>query len=174
MDIFLIILAALAVAHFVYDGIVRPTLMLNVRHELFSLRDQLRDPEVARAASCPPAAFEVVHSGINNLIGRLDLLTLSLPLQVKAALDADPAIRERAEARAQTVDQSECQPLKAIRDKAISRIEGAVLINAGGWFLYFVPLLALWFLLKQLAAPVRVWLTLQDKDAKRVIRQRFA
>jgi len=49
MEIAIIVLAGLAVYHFVYEGILAPSFRLKLRFELFELRDELRKLKISHA-----------------------------------------------------------------------------------------------------------------------------
>lgn len=172
MDIFLIVLVVLAVVHFIYDSIIRPSLLVGLRHDLFILRDALRDTKVVKSEGCTPAAFDIVHAGINNLIGRLESLTVSLPVRVQSVLKADPSLKESVRARQQVVEASSCEDLLKIHRLAVQKVELAMMVNIGALFLYLVPVAVVAFAWAAITKFAKLLLTIPTSDANRLIAVR--
>lgn len=138
MDIAIIILAVLAFGHFIYEGIIAPSLRMKLRNDMFELRDELRHLHTNNDR-CTREAFDIAHAGINQYINRLHGVTIGLMLEFREAY-RDTNFREEVERRKKTLDACESPELKSICSRANSKIESAFLINTGMLFLYVVPL----------------------------------
>ena len=89
--ILLISLAVLAILHFIYEAIILPTIRWNLRNELFSLRDKLRNV-VINKEQYDPATFELAHSGINHFINRLHHLDLGFQFKIFQVIKRKPRV----------------------------------------------------------------------------------
>lgn len=138
MDIAIIVIGALAFAHFIYEGIVAPSLRMKLRNQMFELRDELRHLH-ATDDRCTREAFDIAHSGINQYINRLHIVTLSLMSRFKAAY-RDKAFREEVERRRKALDACKSSELQSIVSRANHNIEAAFAANSGMWFVYLAPL----------------------------------
>jgi hypothetical protein len=60
------ILMILAVAHFIYNGIILPMIRFSLRVHLFKLRDQLRNLKIRYDVEISDEVFNLVQASINN------------------------------------------------------------------------------------------------------------
>lgn len=138
MDIAIIALALLAFAHFIYEGIIAPSVRMKLRNKMFGLRDDLRHLHVS-SEKCSREAFEIAHSGINQYINRLHGITIAFVSRFKTAYRNNPSLRDEVERRKRVLDACSSPELQGIITRANQNIEFALLINMGMWFLYLVP-----------------------------------
>ena len=148
----------LALWHFIYDGILSPTLRLAVRYRLFAVRDELRSlryREPALGAEC----FELFHDYINTAIELVPALSISLISEAERALRDDPQLRHRIEERVRVMDSCSVPGAQEIRHKAFLLARQALIINAGSWLIWLVPIALILHLIrsipKLLAVPAR-------------------
>lgn len=137
MDIAILIFATLAFAHFIYEGIIAPSIRMKLRNRMFELRDEVRALH-AEDRRCSKEAFEIAHGGINQYINRLHAVTISLMGKFREAYK-DPAFRKEVERRKAALDACDCKELQSIVTRANRTIESALMTNTGMWFVYLVP-----------------------------------
>jgi hypothetical protein len=152
MDIAIIILAALAFAHFIYEGIIAPSLRMKLRNRMFDLRDKLRHLHINNDR-CSRDAFDVAHTGINQYINRLHGVTIGLMVDFKEAY-RDSKFREEVERRKKILDACESPELKSICSEANQNIESALMINTVMLFLYVIPLAIAAFCISTVTAKI--------------------
>jgi hypothetical protein len=136
----ILVLFVLAVAIFVYSGIIAPSLRLHLRYRLFSIRDRIRALMHAGDIEISPEQFELLHGGVNNalnIISSIDFRTLAY---MEAELKRDEALRKRIEKRMAVLDACSSVEFRQLRQEAADCVRNAFLVNVGTWFLYLVPI----------------------------------
>ncbi len=68
MNIIFYILLALAIIHFIYEGIIAPSMRLHYRYRLFTLRDELRFLKATHKDELPDEVFILLQNILNNSI----------------------------------------------------------------------------------------------------------
>jgi len=129
-----------ATYHFVYEGMLLPSIRMSLRNQLFALRDEVRTLNIDGIDRCDDEAFEIVHSGINNYLNRLHLLTIGLHMRVSRLYETDAEFKTVVESRRALMDAAHNASLKDVVDRANKILFAAFVFNAGGWFIYIVPL----------------------------------
>ena len=136
----IIVLFVLAVASFVYSGIIAPSIRLHLRYRLFSIRDRVRALMHAGDNRVSPEQFDFLHGGVNNglnIISTIDFRTL---VYMEAELKRDEALRKRVEKRMAMLDACTSDAFRELRKEAAACVRDAFLVNVGTWFLYLVPI----------------------------------
>lgn len=140
MIIIVYYLVVVAAFHFIWEGIMLPSIRLRLRYKLFAVRDRLRWLKSEQRDDCPEEVFQYLQSAINtglNLIHRTDL---SLLLSARQTFDRDQKLRDRIEKREQMLADCVCDEVREI-DRDIAAIaRDAFLANSGAWFIYLVPI----------------------------------
>lgn len=137
MDILIIVLAIIAMLHFVYEGIVAPTIRMKLNHDLFELRDDIRQYKISNE-DCDEQVFDVVHNGINQFINKLHWVTFSFMIEFsRAHKDAD--YRKEVSRRKKMVD--ECQSIEIQRacKRGNEIVEFTLAVNSLFLMLYLTP-----------------------------------
>lgn len=147
MDILILIIAACAFLHFIYEGIVAPSIRTKLRNDMFELRDELRNLHISKDDRCSREAFEIAHTGVNQYLDRLHAVTISFMRRFREAYkDAD--FRADVERRQMVLNSCESTELRKIVASANSRIELALFANSAGWLIYLVPVALLGICIK--------------------------
>lgn len=157
MKYLLLVLVCLAVWHFVYDGILLPTLRLRLRYRLFALRDRLRSLKASERAF-DDAVYTHLQGSINNGLSFLHVIDMQFVADITAAIAQDEALRKRVEDRRLAVDACPIREVKEIYHRIGSIGESAVFSNSGGWLIYLVP-----------AALVAVFFQKVKRDVEQVV-----
>lgn len=140
MEYVILILFLLAAFHFVYNGIVLPTLRFHLRNKLFAVRDEIRNLKIERRDKCDAAAFKLLHDGINNYLPRLHMLTLSFQVDFQRQYANDQSFRKRVDERRKVIENCSDHDFKQIAKEANEILEWTFVANMGGWFVYVVPI----------------------------------
>lgn len=141
LPLLIIILLAIATFHFVYEGIVAPSVRMQLRNKLFCLRDELRQLKVdGQLAKADAEAFWYVHDGISSFLNRLPYLTIGLQISVDKAYRENPALQARIEQRCRLLNSCQNKVITDVFAKTTRVVEEAFIVNSGGWFVYIVPL----------------------------------
>src|SRR5437868_5875971 len=107
----LLTLVVVALFHFVFQGILLPTLRLHRRFVLFSLRDRLRS---IRDETLSQEALRYQQDAINNAMRALANLDVFALEAVKRRLNADQALRNRVAQRIAVIESCESAEFQTI------------------------------------------------------------
>lgn len=140
MKTLLILCLCAALWHFVYEGIIAPSIRLSLRNKLFSIRDSIRQVSVDGLSDSDEKAFWFVHDGINNFINRLPYLTINGTASLALECERDQSLRKLLNEHIDAVMSSSDKRIsQAFKDTNVV-IEHAFLANMGGWFIYVLPI----------------------------------
>lgn len=148
MEYLVILLIVLAFLHFIYEGIIAPSLRLSLRNELFEIRDTLRRENERGLSPADHEAFKIVHDGVSSFLNRVPQMTIHRMVMIKNLYTQDEALRKRAEERIRKINECGNTPIKEALKDANCVLDKALLVNMGAWFLYLVPLLVLMAMLQ--------------------------
>jgi hypothetical protein len=143
MTIFLLILIALAVGHFLYEEIISPWLRTERQFKLFAIRDELRRLKLEKGDEFDTHTFHELQNSVNVMIGHLPAFTITALAEAQHSLDKHPELRKRMEERAQRLDACPFADVKRLRKRSLNVAKQTVLVNAGAWLMYILPFLAL-------------------------------
>ena len=148
--ILLISLAVLAILHFIYEAIILPTIRWNLRNELFSLRDKLRNV-VINKEQYDPATFELAHSGINHFINRLHHLDLRFQFKYSKLLKESPELSKEVESKITLMQNCKNETIKTAFFQTSKILQTAFTANIGANFFYLVPIVIFFLILKKIS-----------------------
>lgn len=155
--------------HFIYDGIILPSLRLKMRFELFAMRDELRVLSTTHEKHLDEDVFLILHDGINSTLNRLHALTLSTLARVDRAVEENDEIRERIEIRAKKVNSCYLSEIQDIDKHLGSVIERAFFLNAAGWVAYLLPIAFGMILMNKIASTVKWAMHAPESEWDRVV-----
>lgn len=139
MATFIIALAVLALVHFIYDGILLPSLRFKTRNELFSVRDSVRTHYIENKGKINPAAFNVVHDGITRTLNKLHLLSPSMLAMAEQEYKRNKKFKKTVDERSEIIDSCGDELLIGAKKQANNLLDSAFLSNIGMWVLYLIP-----------------------------------
>lgn len=168
MTILLYALIVFAAFHFIYEGIIAPSLRFNLRFKLFGLRDDLRRLKVGKGGELSDEVFNVMQGVINNTITLLHRTNLDLIVRAEIDLEEDAALRKRVQKRRELLDACPLEEVQRIRKEAGTAMYRAVLINSGGWFVYIVPVFVLIGCASRVQSFVKASLTMPEYEVDRL------
>lgn len=143
-------MACAALCHFVYESILAPSFRLELRFELFRLRDEVRLLKINNLLSkTSEPEFVDGHYGylqdsINSLICILYRYDLAAIWTITGQIHRDEALRQRVEARARLLDDCELPAVLSVRKRQLDIAAKALAVNSGPMLLLLLaPALAL-------------------------------
>lgn len=142
MEYVFLAMVVLAVLHFVYEGIIAPSLRMQCRNELFKQRDALRRIKIQRHADSRDPAFDIIHSTINGYLTCLSGVTLHFMWRLRSGVRSGK-LREETQARLKALEDCKSEQLIGVGQAMGNAIERAFLINSLAWAFYVVPVLLL-------------------------------
>lgn len=169
MKTFLLLFLVAAAWHFVYEGIIAPSIRLHLRNRLFVLRDELRQARIDGIPKEDVNAFSFVHDGINNFLNRLPSLTLERTNALSREYERNAELRHVLDAHVSAVAESRDSRIRSIFHKTNSVIEAAIITNMGGWFIYIVPVALVIAAMSKLSRFAAELIVAPTKDVERFL-----
>lgn len=154
--------------HFVYEGIVAPSLRSHVRFQLFGVRDQLRHLADYNPSELSAQVYHELESSINATVAFLPRIDLATTLKLQRALESDDALRKRLARRRKVVDDCLLAEVREVREKTVHLTTTALLINSGAWFPYLIPLAVLLATFQRMKRMIRYFTVLDERDMEQI------
>ena len=142
MTILILVLTTIAILHFIYEGIIAPSLRMHLRNKLFELRDEARAIKAEGLNPEDEEAFWYTHDGINNLLDRLSWLTLHARITTMHSFRDDPELQALVRKRKAMLDSCKDQRIRDIFNRTSVILEETFNINMGAWAIYLIPIAA--------------------------------
>jgi len=169
MSILLAVAAILSLWHFLYEGIIAPSIRLHLRNRLFVLRDELRQAKIDGISKADETAFWFVHDGINNFLNRLPSLTLGMVKTLDNEYESNESLKHLMDKHLVAIKNSSDPRIHNAFTKANSIIESAIITNMGGWFIYLIPIAIMVLTMKRLSNLTSELIVAPAKDVERLI-----
>lgn len=145
MNLFVIIFLTYCFLHFIYESTILPSIRMELRNKLFSLRDELRDLKIeGKMDGATQSDFDILHGGINHYLNRLSLVTVSYRYAIMKEIESDPKIRESAKARMSRLETCGREDVLKIYSEMNRTLSAAFVFNSLGWAFYIIPAILLW------------------------------
>lgn len=141
MTTLFLILLALAFYHFIYEGIIAPSLRFDLRFRMFALRDELRAAKLRHPQQIDGEVFHYLQRSINNTLRHMGFISLKLIFSARYLNERDQEIIEKLERVHKKIDECPVGVVKELRDKHRWLIGYAFLVNSGGWAIYLFPVI---------------------------------
>lgn len=169
MKILFLFLFGMAVWHFVYEGIVAPTLRMHLRNRLFSLRDELRRINPNTLSGDDRIAYWFVHNGINNFLNRLPNITIHALKKLERQYQSDAEGMAAINDHLKRVTEASNKDIVDIFGKTNRVIGEAMLVNAGATFIYVIPLAIVVMFARSIQVCVSRLIIAPPRDIERVM-----
>lgn len=152
--IFAVFLVALA--HFIYEGILAPSIRMKLRYDLYEVRDELRAAWTDNESGLTEDAYMLLQHEINSAIVHLGDLGLSVLIEASRALKKTE-IAERVDRCKKIRNSCHSERYISLRSRYKHAVAMAWMVNSVGLFAWIVPaafLAATWKWCRRLAARV--------------------
>jgi hypothetical protein len=160
-----------ALLHFVWQGIVAPSMRLELRFRIFALRDKLRRLKLADQ----PLNDEAFTTAEDALIAALRVLyEIDIPLLVHcdSLVAADQKFKEQVQKRMEIIKCSNSSELEDIMNDLRKQVERAAVINSGGWILYVLPPVFMFLFFKRLFSPIFSVIYMNRAQINKIVPER--
>lgn len=134
-----LLLAALALFHWIYESTLAPSFRLDLRFRLFALRDELRALKIDLGSDLADKHFHYLQDSVNTLIYMLNRIDVGSLHAVTRELDRNPKLRHKIELRTKTLDDCNIPEARDIRNRSLEIASRALLVNMGGLVIYVLP-----------------------------------
>jgi hypothetical protein len=139
MITFILAVAALATFHWIYESILAPSFRLDLRFQLFALRDELRVLKMDFEGDLKDKHFDYLQDSINALISMLSRLDWATLHAITKELGQNSDLRLKIEARTKVLDDCTISQARDIRRRSVHIASHALIVNTGGFILYALP-----------------------------------
>lgn len=129
--------------HFLYDGIILPSIRLRLRFGLFRLRDDLRALKLSKGEELPDEVFHYIQDSINNAINMLPRVDVVTAFRLTRLLDQDKEFARLLEERKALIENCSVEEAKQIHTKVRDVIPQALVVNNLMLLMYLVPIFIL-------------------------------
>ena len=164
MSKFFFLIVGLATFHFVYEGMIAPSLLMVLKFRVFRLRDRLRMLAAGPTPSIAPEDFKLHQESINNVINLLPYITPIVMYKAKKTLENKKLLLERSKKRVERLEKCSCEEAVHIYHEANRSLLAALGVNAGGWLLYVLPLVLGILLINEIKGYIQDLITLPGSD----------
>jgi hypothetical protein len=114
-------------------------------------------------------ALKYLHEGINFFVNHLHELTIELKANIEKELAVNKTLQTKVAERVELIKKSRNENIKRIHKDANQILEYAFLANAGGWYIYFVPIIFVLLTLKTISELVNKLIVMPVNEAGRFI-----
>ena len=122
----------MALWHFVYDGIISPTLRFHLKNDLFALRDETRRLLAKDDLNSLDKEIVVcINDSISLFINRLSYLRPSLVYRVNKEIERDRQLQEEVGGRLKSIQNTTNGQLHKVFKDMCTIITKATLYNSG-------------------------------------------
>lgn len=163
----------LALAHFVYESILAPSLRLSLKYKLFALRDEVRMLDATCPGLLDDKHYTCLQDSINTMIAmlhRYDFVTIAA---TELRYRRDAAFRKRLDMRAAFLDGCNDPQVQSIRRRSIELMGRAVAVNSGMLCAPLYPLALMGIGFSALRKRLKKFATLSRRDLKRIAPDRL-
>lgn len=134
-------LLLLVIWHFVYESTVAENWRMELRNELFSLRDDLRSELIKNGGELDFETFNISQDRINSCIHHLGSISFYLLYVANNAIARDPNLKRLIESRREKYTSHKNDNLHKINKMVTHVWFKAILVNSGGWIIFWPPIL---------------------------------
>jgi hypothetical protein len=173
VTISLLIFAVLALTHFIYEGILAPSLRASSRLKLFALRDRLRNLKMDQRERLSDEVFFDLQSSMNFSVGRLRQIDLRLVKSANDAFEHDERLRKRVERRIAMFEACPIAELHQIIEEYFDVLDNVVLINSGAWLPYLIPAFIAFVLKESVQSAIKNVFSLPDNEIEKIVPTDF-
>jgi hypothetical protein len=162
------IFVGLAFFHFWWEGIIAPSIRLELRFDVFKMRDVLRRAKIEHGEQLDDELFDVLQHVLNKEIAFLHRATLVSFYSAYKRYANSEELETSYKRFQKLVAECALPEIKNIAERSAVVTVCAMIVNSGGWLVYVVPilLLAVSFRTIQLLS-AKLLVGLSDKEVNR-------
>lgn len=169
MTILFFVFLALVVFHFVWEGIIAPSIRLEIRYKLFKLRDELRRLKIEQGNRFSDEIFDDLQKTINNEIGLLHRGNIGNLYRAYRKFGNDEGLVAEMTRLEKLIEECPLDEVRDVRNKSVGWGMLGFLVNSGGWFVYIVPPVLLAISYGTIRSFIKKLIVLPEKDIDRII-----
>jgi len=166
------ILLFLALFHYIYESVLLPSIRLNYRYRLFSLRDELRRLKFENRDLIDDKLYDHLQTSLNVIVNYLYRFDIWMLWKAHKRYVEDKKFRERIERRAKLIDEllEKCKVTEVVelRKKYLGTLEYVLLANAGAWYIYLFPIAFVLVGLNKLKSFIKEVSTIREHEVEEI------
>ncbi|MEW5800263.1 MAG: hypothetical protein AB1728_14790 [Bacteroidota bacterium] len=163
------VLFFLTILHFIYEGIILPSLRLKIRFNLFALRDKLRKLKSTYGKDLSDEVFLDLQESINNTIRFLPRISIELIFEATKELKENPKLIQEAEKKIKLIESCGVQEAINIQKESFDLFKLCIGFNTLALFIYLIPLAVTLTLLKGSINIVNKIQFIPESEAEKII-----
>jgi hypothetical protein len=168
MSTLLWIIIGIALFHWIYEGIILPSLRFSFRCELFELRDALRDLKQKYRNEISDEVFRYLQGSINNGLVLLPITDLRI-IYAARAIERDESLISRLEKREAAISNCKVKEIQEIKNKLGIISIKAFVANTAGSFVYIVPVLYLWHFSHRIFGSIKKLVLIPEQEIEKAM-----
>lgn len=156
MATILFILFVFAIYHFVYESIIAPNIRLELRFELFKLRDELRNIKLnTELSKNDNEVFNMLDETVCVAINRLPFFNVSSNIDASREFENNKSFKERVLKKTNLIESTNIIEFQEINKKIMKTTFRAFLTNIGGLIFMLTPFIIVLFFLSVFSTSVK-------------------
>lgn len=166
------ILLLLALFHYIYESALLPSIRLNYRYRLFSLRDELRRLKFENRDLIDDRLYNYLQTSVNVTVNILHRIDLGMVLKTHKRYEEDKEFHQRIERRRKLIDdllqKCEVSEIVEVRKKYLRTLEYVFFANTGALYIYLVPIAILLACLDKLKSFIKDVSTIREREVDEI------
>ena len=135
-----VILVIVCFWHFVYEGILLPSIRLKLRFKLYALRDDIRNLKINESQEFKDNEFNHMHGIINGMLQILPVLNISFVRRMIREEANNANLKSVIEQRRQMIESCSIGKVQEIYNELSTLMKYAVFANSFCMLMYLVPI----------------------------------
>jgi hypothetical protein len=157
-----------ALLHWIYEGIILPSLRLSLRYRLFALRDRLREVKSKNNETVSDDVFRYLQGTINNGIALLPFTDFRV-IGAAEAIEKDESLRTRIQKREDAISRCQISEIKEIVTEINDVWWTAFISNTAGLAAYVIPLLFIWHFWTNISGSIKKLVLVPEREIEKAI-----
>jgi len=145
----LLILVALSLFSYIYDGIILPSIRMNLRFELFKLRDEVRTVSLEHKKEID-REVHLLQDNINIAVNLLHQLNVDFLFKAQRVFEENRSLQKKVSERVTLIEECSVEDIRRIKKRVTKVVRYAFFANSGSLFLFLLPAIITFALMSQL------------------------
>jgi hypothetical protein len=146
-NLLILIIATLSFWHFAYEGMIAPSLRMQLRFDFFKLRDRLRNLKIEHTTDLNDNVYSCIDFSINQSLIHMQLVNLVNVFSIYYHYKHDEEMKHLTDKKITIIQNCSMHEIKEIDATIIKLNAKSFLINSGAWAIYILPIVLLFFVL---------------------------
>ena len=154
-----------------WEGIIAPSIRLEIRYELFKMRDAIRRLKIEYGDQFSNELFDTLQHTINNEIGLLHHATIGDFYKAYKKYGNKEQLPAEIEKLEQLIKDCPISEVRDIWTRSVAALVIAFIVNTGGWLIYIVPIIITLVSLNSIRKLAKILIGLSTNDVNKLFPQ---